>query len=281
MSQKRLLLVLAHPDDEAFGSGGLIAKLVEEGVEVYYICATKGDRGTVAPEYLERFGSVEAAREAELDCASRVLGFKQVFKLGYSDSGMMGSPDNHHPECLWQADEGVVAGQIVGIMRQIQPQVVLTFDSYGGYGHPDHIYIHRATTRAFLAAGDASQYPDHGAPYAPQKLYYTVFPKRLISYFILMTRLRGKDPRALGVNKDLDLIAIRDNAAHSHTAINVRRWLKKWDEASACHASQNSMRGMVPLWLRSLVFNHQRFYRRYPEFGNGERTERDLFAGVK
>lgn len=274
MAQKRLLISLAHPDDESFGSGGLIAKYVSEGVEVFYICATRGNRGTVAPEFLEKHGSIDAVRDAELECASQVLGFKKVYKLGYGDSGMMGSPENDDPDCLWQADEGVVTGQIAEIMREVQPQVITTFDPYGGYGHPDHIFVHRATTRAFH---DLRQ---NGSGYRPQKLYYGAFPKNLMRFFLLMMRLRGEDPRHAGANKDMDFTQVLENAKHATTLIPIAPWFEAWAKASDCHASQGSWRGGYAGWLQKLLWRNQGMLRAYPEARPGEKIERDLFTGV-
>jgi mycothiol S-conjugate amidase len=278
MTPKRLLLALAHPDDEAFGSGGLIAKYVQAGVEVYYILGTDGAKGTVAPDYLERYGSIKAVRQAEMDCAAQTLGFKQVFPLGYGDSGMMGSRDNADPGCLWQANETEVTGKIVAILRQIQPQVVLTFDPYGAYGHPDHIFMHRATTRAFHAANDPTQF--EGSPYQPQKLYYTTFPRAMLRLFILTMRLKGQDPRRAGMNHDLDLMAILDQGLPITTKIDVSAHFDDWERAADCHASQGSFRRGIPLWQRRLLASKQGLTRVYPEWQAGHPLERDLFDGV-
>ncbi len=191
-----MLLVFAHPDDESFGMGGAIAYYAERGVAISLICSTNGDVGSVDPEYLAGFESVAALRKAELECAAQTLGIREVILFGYRDSGMMGSPDNAHPDCLWQADKDVLVGRIVREMRRIQPHVVVTFDPYGGYGHPDHIVMHRATTRAFHLAGDPTAYPEHAqeglAPYQPAKLYYTTFPRWPLRLMIWQMRLRGR-----------------------------------------------------------------------------------------
>ena len=154
MSNRRLLISYAHPDDESFGLGGLIARYVAEGVEVSLICATNGERGTVKEEFLEGYNSIAALRLAELECASEKLGFKHVVKLGYKDSGMMGSETSNDADCLWQAQEDEVTRRVVEVIRDLKPQVVITFNRYGGYGHPDHIAIQRATTNAFPLASD-------------------------------------------------------------------------------------------------------------------------------
>src|SRR3954454_20692509 len=100
---KRLLVCFPHPDDESFGSGSLFAKYAAEGVECTLICATNGDVGAMSADLLQKHGSAGAARLAELRCATDIIGFKEVITFGYRDSGMVNSPDNMHPDSLWQA----------------------------------------------------------------------------------------------------------------------------------------------------------------------------------
>lgn len=281
MSAKRMLVAFAHPDDESFGSGAMLSKYVAEGVDVYYICATKGDRGTIAAEFLDQYGSVEATRAAELACAAAVIGLKEIYQLGYGDSGMMGSPDNDDPACLWQADEDDVTERIVAIMRAIKPQVVFTFDPFGAYGHPDHIFMHRATTRAFHAAADAAQFPDAGPPYQPQKLYYTNISRSFIRIGIVTAWLSLKNPRKLGVNKDLDLVQILDKVPPAHVRINIGGYQAKGDAAARCHASQGGgLRGFLPPWLRRRLFKYQTLTRAEPKPPHDKIIEHDLFEGV-
>ena len=168
MASRRLLLSLAHPDDESFGYGALISKYVAEGVDVYLIVSTNGDVGTILPEFMEGYNSIAERRLAELDCANEILKFKQIFRLGYKDSGMMGSETSKDPACSWQAPQEELAGKVVEIIREIKPQVVITFNKFGGYGHPDHIAIQRATTDAVMLAGDANYDTGGQAPYQPQ-----------------------------------------------------------------------------------------------------------------
>jgi LmbE family N-acetylglucosaminyl deacetylase len=280
MNSKKILFSLAHPDDESFGSGALIGRYVSEGADVYYIVGTDGAAGTVAPEYIEKFGSVKAVRASEMACAAKTLGFKEVFDLGYGDSGMMGSEDNNNPTCLWQADETEVTGKIVKILREVQPQVVITFDKFGGYGHPDHIFMHRATTRAFIAASDPDQFPEAGPAYSPQKLYYGRMPRALIRFFILMIRLQGQNPRQIGVNKDMDMIAVAQNIPPLTTQIDVAKWMHVWEAASACHASQMSPATTTPRLIRQLIWTKQGLTRVYPSPKPRARLERDLFDSV-
>ncbi len=278
----RLLISYAHPDDESFGLGALIAKYVEQGVEVYLICATNGEVGTVKPEFLEGYDSVAALRLAELDKASEILGFAEVFKFGYKDSGMMGSETSKDPLCLWQQPVEAVTQQVVEVIRKVQPQVVITFNKYGGYGHPDHIAIQRATQQAFFKAGDAG-YETGQTPYQPQKLYYSAVAKRQIQMGIMMLKVRGQDPRHMGRNRDIDVQAIVDNAEPVHTMVNIAAYYPQWEAASACHASQ--LGGLstprLPRYIRKRVFSKQGFTRVHPVPVKDRVDENDLFTGVR
>lgn len=279
MTAKRMLLSFAHPDDETFGMGGVIAKYAQAGVEISLICSTHGDRGTIPPEFLERHGSIAAVRNAELACAAQRLGIQRLFQFGYSDSGMMGTPDNDHPECLWQAQESEVIGKIVAVIREVKPQVVVTFDEYGGYGHPDHIFMCRATTKAFFAAGDAAQFPNAGPAYAPQKLYYMPAKKTLVFLGIIRSLIHRQNPRKIGANRDLDLIAILRNIPPTHTTIRVGEFLDQWEAANRCHASQWQAPPMRK-WLRRWLYAGQSFVRVAPKRSRWGRRETDFFANV-
>ncbi len=272
---KSLLVCYAHPDDESFGIGSLIAKYVAEGVEVSLICATNGDAGTVSPERLNGYKSIAELRLAELDCAAQVLGFKEIIKFGYRDSGMMGSPDNQHPDCLWRAPLDEVTARIVEVMRRICPQVVITFDPYGGYGHPDHIKMHQATVAAFNAV-QADAEP-------PQKLYYAAFPRIALRIGVAVMKLLGKNPRRMGTNQDLDMVAVLDATLPIHTRINVGPYFDIGQRAADCHASQGNPRRSFPvtrLLFRRLT-SSTALTRAEPPPKPGEPLEWDLFAGVQ
>src|SRR5262249_13817053 len=159
-------------------------------------------------------------------------------KLGYKDSGMMHSEENKDADCLWQAPQEKVTRQVVEIIRDIQPQVVVTFNRYGGYGHPGPIAIQPATVETFRKASDAGQPTDGQMPYQPQKLYYSGIPTTLLRAGIALSRIRGQNPRKLGVNHDFDLLAVLDNVEPTHTKVNISDYYEAWDEASQCHKSQ-------------------------------------------
>ena len=283
---RRILISLAHPDDESFGMGGTIRHYADHGVDITLICATNGDVGTVDDDHLRGYASIAELRLDELRCAAETLGINRVITYGYRDSGMMGTPENEHPDCLWQADEDVVVGRIVHDIRQTRPQVVITFDPFGGYGHPDHIFMHRATTRAFHAAGDPGQYPDQLVDgleaYQPAKLYYSAFPRLPLRIMLWLARMRGEDPRHMGRNNDLDLQAALDNTLPTHARINVGRYQHAWDAAAGCHASQQNPRETDSLFdrLRRVIFRHQDFTRAWPEPDETGPTEHDLFEGI-
>jgi LmbE family N-acetylglucosaminyl deacetylase len=129
-----LMAVLAHPDDETFGMGGTLAKYADEGVDVYLICATRGEVGEMDEEFLQGFNSPAERREYELRCAAKNLGIKEVIFLNYRDSGMAGSEHNHHPDSFFSANLEKVAEEVVQIIRRVQPDVVLLLIQLVGTG---------------------------------------------------------------------------------------------------------------------------------------------------
>ncbi|MGJ3238438.1 MAG: PIG-L family deacetylase [Anaerolineae bacterium] len=287
MARKRVLISYAHPDDESFGNGGLIAKYVAEGADVYLICATDGDVGTIPEAMQGQYDSVRELRLSELHAANEILKFKQMFLFHYHDSGMMGAETNHQEGALWQAWETQpeqVTRQVVEVIREVHPQVVITFNKYGGYGHPDHIAIQRATTEAFSLAGDASYITDGQAPYQPQKLYYSAMPARLLKLMLFWMKLRGQDTKRMGVNKDIDFDAIVEHVEPTHTEVDIADYLDAWDAASACHKSQGGggggFFGRFPRWLQRILRGKQRFTRVYPQPAQDRIDEQDLFEQV-
>jgi len=282
MQKPILLVIMAHPDDESFALGGTLALYAWRGVEVYDLCATRGEAGSVDPKFLEGYDSIAALREAELSCAAQKLGLAEVHFLGFRDSGMAGSPDNNHPDALSAQPVEAVAARMVCHMRRIRPQVVVTHDPIGGYMHPDHIATHRAAARAFYLAGDAG-YVSQEAPYQPQKLYFHVNPKKYFRLAYRILKLLGKDSSHFGRNGDIDISSIieqGDFATHAH--INYKSVVASAEAASACHASQIGggprQRGLLSFLFR-LGGPYDHFMRAYPYPTVGLR-ETDLFEGV-
>ena len=285
MIENRILLaVFAHPDDETFGMGGTLALYAQKGAQVHLVCATRGEAGEVAPQYLEGFRSIAERRVSELRCAAGILGLTGVYFLDYRDLGMSGSPDNQNPQALINAPLEEVAGKVATYIRRLRPQVVVTFDPIGGYMHPDHIAIQLATTKAFQLAGDPEYRDPAGlAPFSPQKLYYHVMPKGVLRLAVRLMPLFRRDPRKFGRNGDIDLTVLAEQGNFPiHATIDFRPVIEKRDKASACHASQleggppnQGLLGMV--W--KMVGANERFMRAFPETHN-RLKERDLFEGL-
>jgi N-acetyl-1-D-myo-inositol-2-amino-2-deoxy-alpha-D-glucopyranoside deacetylase len=281
--KKVLLAVLAHPDDESFGMGGSLAYYAKQGVEVHLVCATRGEAGEVDPHFLEGFHSIAERRESELRCAAGILRLAGVYFLDYRDSGMAGSPDNDHPGCLAAAPLDEVTACVASYVRKLRPQVVITFDPIGGYKHPDHIAIQRATVKAFDLAGDEN-FKDSQPAFQPQKLYFHVFPKQILHFWINLQRLLGRDPRRFGRNNDIDLVSlVEDGDFPVHAHIDIRSVRKEKEAASACHASQ--VGGGPPRrgWMKiaALWWDRKEMYMRAVPVGDHHTHEKDLFEGVK
>jgi LmbE family N-acetylglucosaminyl deacetylase len=281
---RTLLATFAHPDDESFGPGGTLARYAGQGVSVHLVCATRGEVGEVDPALLAGHANLAELRTHELECAASILGLAGVHFMGYRDSGMPGSTDNNHPNALFQAPLDEVAGRIVRLIRQLRPQVVITFDPFGGYGHPDHIKIHQATVAAFRAAGDVTAYAEQLAnglePWGPQKLYYTTFPHTVLRWAIRLMPVFGRDPTAFGANHDINLKAIAERDQPVSARIDVSYYLAAKQRAGACHRSQSGpseLFDQLPRWLVRRMLGSETFYRAYPP---ADGRETDLFAGV-
>jgi LmbE family N-acetylglucosaminyl deacetylase len=283
-ASRRLLVAFAHPDDESFGPAGTIVHYARQGVGVHYVCATRGEAGEVDAHLLAGYESLGELRTQETLCAARHLGLAAVHFLDYCDSGMENAPQNENPDSLVKAPLEEVAAGITRLMRQIRPQVVLTHDPSGGYFHPDHIKVHQATTLAFHCAGDPERFPDqleNGLlPYQPQKLYYTVFPRRLLRVLVRVLPWLGQNPEAFGRNRDINLKRIAGVEQPVTTRIDISRYYEASQRAARCHASQGGgvrtgIMGLLGRWL----FRYDSFSRAVPTCETGG-VERDLFAGT-
>jgi len=173
-----LMTVHAHPDDETIGVGGTMARAVADSRRVVLVTGTRGELGEIVvpemdtPANHHRLGEIRAG---ELEAAMTELGVTEWENLGYRDSGMMGDTGNRDPRSYWQADLDEAIGRLVWFVRQVRPDVMTTYNDFGGYGHPDHIRTHLVAVGAFARAGDAKAYPGQLAdglePWAPAKLY--------------------------------------------------------------------------------------------------------------
>ena len=191
-----LMTVHAHPDDETIGTGGSMARAVADGRRVVLITCTRGEMGEIVVPDMDTPGNhrrLGELRAVELERAMGVLGVTEWENLGYHDSDMMGRPGNLDPRSFWRADLDEAARRLVWMIRRYQPDVITTYNDFGGYGHPDHIRTHDVTVRAWPRAGDPAWYPEqlapaHGgtgpeadggglAPWTPSKLYEQAIPR--------------------------------------------------------------------------------------------------------
>lgn len=235
-----LMAVFAHPDDESFGIGGTLARYgADPGVRVILVCATRGEAGEISnPELAssERLGEV---REQELHCACRTLGVEDLFFLDYRDSGMAGTAENEDPRALAQAEPDEAVGKIVAYIRCERPDVVVTFDESGGYGHPDHIAIHHFAKAAFAAAADPAQYEEQIEaglePHQASKLYFTAIPRRFFRSAVEKMHELGIEVPERYLDR-LDNFGLPDEACT--TDIYVQDFWSTKQAAVACHATQ-------------------------------------------
>jgi N-acetyl-1-D-myo-inositol-2-amino-2-deoxy-alpha-D-glucopyranoside deacetylase len=185
----RLLLVHAHPDDETIGTGVTMAKYVAEGAQVTLVTCTLGEEGEVLVPALASLAStiddeLGPHRETELAAAMGELGVTDHRFLGgagrWRDSGMMGTPTNERPDCFWRADLLEAASELVAVIREVRPQVLVTYDTFGGYGHPDHIQAHRVAMYGSQLAGVPGFRRDLGPAWSVSKVYWTALPRSYV-----------------------------------------------------------------------------------------------------
>lgn len=268
METLKLLAILAHPDDESLGLGGTLIKYAAEGVETYLVCATRGERGWFG-EPDANPGPIELGRirQAELHAAAEALGLREVNFLDYLDGD------------LDQADPPEAIGKIVAHLRRVRPQVVLTFDPTGDYGHPDHIAISQLTTAAIVAAADPT-YPAGGVwpAHRVAKLYYRVpTGEEQATYEAafgeLVMHIDGVERRAV-VWEPWAITTWIDTLTH---------WRQTW-AAVTCHRSQ--LPGYQALQQLSVadqekLWATETYYRAFSLVNGGRQPERDLFAGLR
>ena len=198
MIQHTLLAIFAHPDDEAFGTGGTLARYAAEGVRVRLICATRGESGKLTDPDQDASRGIAALREDELKEACRALGLEPPVFLDYHDSGRQERTQYHNPKALMNVDDGEIELELRKHIAELEPTLLLTFDPHGVYGHIDHVKIHRATNAAFWSADGVTNAP-------PKRLFYTALASE---WMRAMQETRGRsplaelDPGVYGVDKD-------------------------------------------------------------------------------
>ena len=281
IGRRRMVFIGAHPDDETFGIGGTLATYARQGVEVYIVCATRGEVGEIADPSLATPETLAYVRELELRCACGTLRIEQPTFLGYRDSGMAGAPQNDAPRSLARASAQTVTGQLVAWLRRVRPQVVITFEPGGGYGHPDHVAISRHATAAFAAASDPARFPEAGLAYQPRKLYHTALPRQM--FRDMLARLT-----AAGITLDMGSMDLENRGMPDDkvtTVIDVSGVIDTKMAAFQCHRTQlghGSFFSRVPPEIMRAVMSREYFacVSPGPQEGCGFGGETDLFADV-
>ena len=274
--RKRLLAVFAHPDDESFGSGSTLARYADEGVDITVVCATQGEADEIAPGSSATPDTLGAIRVAELRSALSMLGVQSLILLGYRDSGMAGAEDNNNPSALINVPITEVVQRLVRIIRKCRPDVTVTMDPSGGYGHPDHIRVAELTTQAFKAAGDPSFTSHNGEePWITSKLYYHVFPRsQMVRWF---KYIQETDPSSDMAQLDPNTIGVMDEDIT--TVLDVSHYVDVRIQAAQQHRSQRSPFAVLPRELTKEVLCKDLFIRAKPPWDGGK-VETDLFAGL-
>lgn len=279
-----LMVVHAHPDDEVIGTGGLFARSSAEGVRTVLVTCTLGEEGEiVVPEMdtPENHARLAEIREQELLAAIRHLGIDHLELLHYRDSGMIGTPSNQHPESFAQADLDQATGRLVALVRRYRPQVLISYNEEGGYGHPDHINAHKITVAAFDAAGDPERYPDGGDPWTPSKLYYISARRALWLKAWTLMRERGL-PTPMD-QEDFDPARYVDDPRVT-TSIDIRDYIQQKQQALLEHRTQIRADWpwlIVPDDLRDELFGVEHFIRIRSRVPTPDGEETDVFAGLR
>lgn len=291
-SDRRLLVVHAHPDDETIGTGVTMAKYAAEGTQVTLVTCTLGEEGEVlVPDLVHLAADQQDAlgqhRIGELSEAMSILGVEDHRFLGgpgrFRDSGMMGVESNDRSDCFWRADLLDAASELVAVIRETRPQVVVTYDDFGGYGHPDHIQAHRITHYAIELAESASFRPDLGPAWSVQKVYWTAFPRSIIREGIQALQAAGSESEFASMDPD-DLPFACDDSLIT-TAIDGAQFTEAKMEALAAHRTQVTVDGgffALSNNLGSQVWGteYYRLARGSVTSATGRDKESDLFAGI-
>jgi N-acetyl-1-D-myo-inositol-2-amino-2-deoxy-alpha-D-glucopyranoside deacetylase len=293
-AERRIVLVHAHPDDETINNGTTMARYVAEGVHVTLLTCTLGEEGEILEPGLEhlaadREDTLGLHRIGELAEAMKLLGVTDQRFLGgpgrLRDSGMMGLPTNDRPDCFWQADVDEVAAYVVEVLREIRPQVLVTYDENGNYGHPDHIQAHRVAMRGYELAADASYRPDLGEPWQVTKVYWIAVPLSFLQAGIDALRKAGDTSFFGDVTDAADLgLAVPDELVT--TVLDGTEYVEAKLAAMRAHATQISVDG--PFFALSNTLGPQAWGVECYRLAVGElgpRTgkdghETDLFAGL-
>src|SRR5437870_4814583 len=227
---RTLLAVHAHPDDETITTGGTLARYSAEGVRTIVVTCTRGDLGEVRNERVTNV-DVGTLRDRELEAAIERLGVSRLVRLGYSDSGMRGWPENHRSGAFFAADLTEAATRLAEVIREERPQVMLAYDETGGYGHPDHIKAHHVAVAAYTASGTVR----------PAKLYFVRVPLTWSRDFARLLReadINAPASAATGADTGPDVLEVGVPDHLVTTTVDVREYIEAKRAALACHATQ-------------------------------------------
>ena len=280
---KKLMAIFSHPDDEG-AMGGTLAHYAQNGVELMLVCATRGEVGEISDPALATPETLGEVRQGELERACEALGIQHLRFLDYRDSGMQGTPENEDPRSLVQANAEEVRGKVVALMREFRPNIVVTFEPFGWYGHPDHITMSRWATEAYPMAGDAAAYPDAGDPWQPQRLFHSVIPFSRFGGMLEKAAEAGHiDPPQFSLDIPADIQA-KTEAAVTHI-INILDVFDKSRDAMMAHATQfgeDSPFRKIPRDFMKQFSGSEHFIQVTPEPDSAWQTSRldDLFAGL-
>lgn len=261
----KVLSLFAHPDDEAFGSGGTLAELVRKGHSVTTVCATNGDVGEISDPALATPENLGQVRQEELRRAMAVTGIEDIRFLGYRDSGMDGTPDNNHPASLYQADPAKVEAQISAIVDELKPDIVITHDPTGGYGHPDHITVYQQTTAVIDSLKET------------QPLFYHVcFPRQNF-------RKLWKEMTEAGITPPFAKEALEDIGSPDNYVTTVRdvsAYVDVKKESLSHHKTQLDPNGPFGALAPDFMANWMSTEYFYLTTRDGGVTQKDILAGM-
>ena len=294
-ADRRMLLVHAHPDDETINNGATMARYVAEGAQVTLLTCTLGEEGEILVPELEQLAADQADqlggyRIGELRAAMDALGVTDMRFLGgagrYRDSGMMGTPANDKPRAFWNADLDEAVAEAVAVVREVRPQVVVTYDENGGYGHPDHIQAHRVAMGAVAVAADPDYRPDLGEAWSVAKVYWCCVPRSVLQQGIDALAAAGEESFFEGVTSADDIpFGVDDDAVAA--AVDGRAYVTQKDAAMRAHPTQILVDGPFfalsnNLGLEVLGVEYYRLVQgdRGPAGPGPEGWEDDLFAGL-
>jgi N-acetyl-1-D-myo-inositol-2-amino-2-deoxy-alpha-D-glucopyranoside deacetylase len=247
---RRILFVHAHPDDECIGTGGTMARYAADGAHVTLVTCTLGEEGeVVVPELAhlasDRDDALGRHRHTELATAMSRLGVSDWRLLGgpgrFRDSGMVGTAPNERPDSFWRTDLLVAASELVAVIREVRPQVVVTYDENGGYGHPDHIQAHRVTHYAIDLARVAGFRPDLGEAWTVAKVYWTAMPRSVVRAGIVAMAEAGLEDGFAALDPDDLPFACDDDLVT--TAVDVSGFLTTKLDALREHRTQVTVDG--------------------------------------